>query len=53
MIYFTFDTWYDSNIIIKEIIYKSFRVTGITNKLDTQRIICLNLGVKWKIDNYL
>ena len=34
MISFIFDTWYDSNIIIKEIIYKSFRVTGISNKLD-------------------
>ena len=34
MIQFICDTWYDDHIITKEIIYKSFRVTVIGNKLD-------------------
>ena len=34
MIQFICDTWYDDNIITKEMVYKSFRVTGISNKLD-------------------
>ena len=28
------DCWYDSNILKKEMIVKSFLVTGISNKLD-------------------
>ena len=34
MIQFICDTWYDDNLITKELVYKSFRVTGISNKLD-------------------
>ena len=29
-------TWWDPNIITKEMIYKSFRITGITNSLNGQ-----------------
>ena len=28
------DVWYDSHIITQDIIYKSFLVTGIANRLD-------------------
>lgn len=34
MIDLIINTWYDNNIITKDIIYKSFRVTGIANNLD-------------------
>ena len=34
MIAFICDTWYDNNVITNDIVYKSFRVTGIANKLD-------------------
>ena len=34
IIKFKYDTWFDYHIIVKEIIYKSFRVTVFWNKLD-------------------
>ena len=34
MIQFISDNWYDDNIIIKEMIYKNFKVTNIGNKFD-------------------
>ena len=34
MIAFICDTWYDNNVITKDMVYKSFRVTGIANILD-------------------
>ena len=34
MIDFVVSVWYDSKIITKEMVYKSFRATGIANKLD-------------------
>ena len=34
MIAFICDTWYDNNVITNDMVYKSFRVTGIANKLD-------------------
>ena len=34
MIEYIWYIWYDDKIITKEIIYKSFRVKGIVNKLD-------------------
>ena len=34
IISFICEAWYDSSVISKDIVYKSFRVTGIANKLD-------------------
>ncbi len=34
MIKFICDTWYSENIITKDMIRKSFKITGLTNKLD-------------------
>ena len=31
---FICDTWFDDQIITKEMIYKRFKVTGLCNKLD-------------------
>ena len=31
-----YKTWWDQNIITKEMIYKSFRITGIANSLNGQ-----------------
>ena len=39
------ETWYSNSIIIKEMIYKSFRVTGLVNKLDHSED---NLFTFWK-----
>ena len=34
MIDFIVSIWYDNEIITKELVYNSFRTTGIANKLD-------------------
>ena len=34
MIVFICDNWYDSNLISNDMVYKSFKVTGLANKLD-------------------
>ena len=34
MIQYICDIWYDEKIISREMVYKSFRETGIGNKLD-------------------
>ena len=34
MIPFICDTWYNSNVISNDMVYKSFKVSGLANKLD-------------------
>ena len=34
MIEFVYEAWYDDKIISNELVYKSFRTTGIANNLD-------------------
>ena len=36
------DTWHDNTIITKQIIYKSFRVTGLDNKIDHSEDMLFN-----------
>ena len=45
MIEFVCDVWYNNDIISKELIYKSFRVTGIANNLNHSED---NLFIAWK-----
>ena len=53
MIGYIRDVWYDKNIIIEEIIYKSFRVTGIANKLDHFARYFFSSWKKMKEENHL
>ena len=32
---FVYDVWYNKNIITKEMIIKSFKITGLSNKIDS------------------
>ena len=53
MIEYIYDIWYDDKIITKEIIYKSFRATGIANKLDKAEDYLFTSWARMKEDNPL
>jgi hypothetical protein len=48
MIQYICDVWYDDNIINKDMIYNSFRETGIGNKLDRSEDNLFNVWPKMK-----
>ena len=51
MIEYICDVWYDSHIITQDIIYKSFHVTGITNRLDKSEDYLFTSQAIMKDDN--
>ena len=53
MIEYICDIWYDDKIITKEIIYKSFRATGIAHKLDKSEDYLFTSWARMKEDNPL
>ena len=53
MIEYIWDIWYDDKNITKEIIYKSFRATGIANKLDKIEDYVFTSCARMKEDNLL
>ena len=53
MIEYICDIWYDDKIITKEIIYKSFRATGIAHKLDKSEDYLFTSWARMKEDNKL
>ena len=53
MIQFICEIWYDDKIITKEIIYKSFRATGIANNLNKSEDYLFTSWARMKEDNPL
>lgn len=53
MIKYICDVWYDSHIIAQDIIYKSFLVTGIANRLDKSEDFLFTSWARMKDDNPL
>ena len=43
---FVYEAWYNKNIITKEMILKSFKITGLSNKIDSSEN-CLFEVFKW------
>ena len=53
MIEYICDAWYDSHIITQDIIYKSFHVNGIANRLDKSKDYLFTSWARMKDDNPL
>ena len=51
MIEYICDVWYDSHIITQDIIYKSFRETGIANRLGKSEDYLFTSWARMKDDN--
>jgi hypothetical protein len=47
-----YKTWWDPNIITKEMLYKSFRITDIANSLNGQEDYLFTAWGKYKLKNH-